>query len=208
MIKQHESYRDFADKRKICCLPNCNDVVSNFPFLMVGLYYILYVKTSMLLNIYYLICTGLILTSFGSAYYHLNPNSQTLFYDRLPMTLVMAGIISLQLDDYFGVDYYYTVLILSTSTCFYWKYSENLLPYLICQAFPILLYSFFSPVYNFTHQEYYTYSVFLYTLAKITELLDKKIYKHFICSGHTLKHAIAAISIMCILEMLNNRKLD
>jgi hypothetical protein len=34
---------------------------------------------------------GIFLTGFGSSYYHWNPNDDTLFWDRLPMTLCFNG---------------------------------------------------------------------------------------------------------------------
>jgi hypothetical protein len=34
--------------------------------------------------------SGILLTGFGSSYYHWNPNDDTLFWDRLPMTLCLA----------------------------------------------------------------------------------------------------------------------
>jgi hypothetical protein len=37
--------------------------------------------------------TGIFLTGFGSSYYHLNPNDDTLLWDRLPMTLCFAAIL-------------------------------------------------------------------------------------------------------------------
>ena len=35
---------------------------------------------------------GILLTGFGSAYYHLEPNDQTLFWDRLPMAISFDDI--------------------------------------------------------------------------------------------------------------------
>src|SRR3990167_8664692 len=92
-IKQSESYHDFADKRKIFGIPNFFDVMSNIIFFIVGIQFPLG-----------FISIGMILTCFGSIYYHWNPNSYTLVFDRIPMTIVMAGIICKQLsydDDYY-----------------------------------------------------------------------------------------------------------
>jgi hypothetical protein len=35
---------------------------------------------------------GAVVVAFGSAYYHLQPNSTTPFMDRLPMTLVFMSL--------------------------------------------------------------------------------------------------------------------
>ena len=45
---------------------------------------------------------GLVLTSMGSAYYHLVPDNQRLVFDRLPMIIAMAGCGGAVLTDRFG----------------------------------------------------------------------------------------------------------
>ena len=204
VIKQHESYHDFADKRKLFSINNFNDVFSNIAFILIGQYYTIFGNITELHKIYCLIVMGIMLTGYGSAYYHNNPTTETLFYDRLPMTLVMAGIISLELHDFYQLDYFYSVLIISIGTVFYWSRSKNLLPYCICQSLPIILY-FLGKNSNYTHQEYYTFATILYVIAKFAELFDKQIYRYCPLSGHTIKHYTAAMSIMYILQMLNIR---
>ena len=44
---------------------------------------------------------GLLLTGLGSGYYHLAPDNQRLIWDRLPMTIAMAGFIGALLVDRF-----------------------------------------------------------------------------------------------------------
>ena len=43
---------------------------------------------------YLLIFGGLLLTAFGSSYYHLHPSNETLLWDRLPMTIVFLSLVS------------------------------------------------------------------------------------------------------------------
>src|SRR5262249_58849128 len=45
---------------------------------------------------------GLMLTSAGSAYYHLAPDNQRLVLDRLPMVVAMAGCLGAVAADRFG----------------------------------------------------------------------------------------------------------
>jgi hypothetical protein len=42
---------------------------------------------------------GIFLTGFGSSYYHLDPNDSTLFWDRLPMTICFAAILSAVVEE-------------------------------------------------------------------------------------------------------------
>ena len=37
---------------------------------------------------------GLFLTGFGSGYYHWEPTNDTLVLDRLPMTILFAGVVA------------------------------------------------------------------------------------------------------------------
>jgi hypothetical protein len=42
---------------------------------------------------------GIFLTGFGSSYYHWNPNNDTLFWDRLPMTLCFMAILAIVVEE-------------------------------------------------------------------------------------------------------------
>ena len=83
-IIQNQNYHDFADQRTLLGIPNFWNVVSNIPFIgigAVGLWQFGRSQATMLLFL------GIFLTGFGSAYYHLEPSDQTLFWDRLPMAM-------------------------------------------------------------------------------------------------------------------------
>ncbi|MBK6834221.1 MAG: ceramidase domain-containing protein [Bacteroidetes bacterium] len=43
---------------------------------------------------------GISLVSFGSAYYHFNPKSQSLVWDRLPMTLAFMALFSIIISEF------------------------------------------------------------------------------------------------------------
>jgi hypothetical protein len=42
---------------------------------------------------------GVFLTGIGSSYYHWDPNDDTLFWDRLPMTLGFSAILALAVEE-------------------------------------------------------------------------------------------------------------
>src|SRR5215470_4598843 len=103
-IPQPLWYHDFADSRTMLGIPRALDVLSNLPFVLVGLaglYFTL--RNRVLAPLRRWACltlfAGLFLTGFGSAYYHLAPDNQRLLWDRLPMTIAMAGIVSFLLLD-------------------------------------------------------------------------------------------------------------
>ena len=71
-------------------------MVSNLPFIAIGAVGLLQFHHNAITLVLF---TGIFLTGFGSSYYHLNPNDSTLFWDRLPMTLCFAAILSAVVEE-------------------------------------------------------------------------------------------------------------
>src|SRR5215813_6215925 len=84
LIPQDQNYHQFADQRTILGIPNFWNVVSNLPFLAVGASGLRRFRYSPATIVFFL---GVFLTGIGSSYYHWDPKDDTLFWDRLPMTL-------------------------------------------------------------------------------------------------------------------------
>src|SRR2546428_323452 len=101
-IPQDAAYHQFADRRPMLGLPNALNVLSNFPFVVVGIIGLArvaragdgYERLALLV-----IIASLALTGVGSAYYHLAPSTATLFWDRLPMTVAFASLTALTLGE-------------------------------------------------------------------------------------------------------------
>ena len=94
-IHQDARYHAFADSRRFVGVPNFADVVSNAPFLIVGLAGIMLGARGRLTG--YSICwftffLGVSMISVGSGYYHWYPNNDSLVWDRLPMTVGFIGL--------------------------------------------------------------------------------------------------------------------
>ena len=89
-IAQDETYHFFADNRFIWAIPNFWNVASNLPFAIVGMLG-LWKLRSIFDRVLF---TGVLLTFFGSAYYHLAPSDARLVWDRLPMTLVFMALLT------------------------------------------------------------------------------------------------------------------
>src|SRR5512136_726729 len=95
-VAQWQSYHDFADARPWLGLPHAFNVLSNLPFLVIGTLGLRHlVRTGADRPValpYGLFFVGVLLTSFGSAWYHLDPRDATLVWDRLPIALGFAGL--------------------------------------------------------------------------------------------------------------------
>jgi hypothetical protein len=228
-MPQPLEYHDFVDDRTLWGIPNFQNVVSNLAFVLAGAAgFVVMARTpSAFVRSserwpYYVFFAGLVLTGLGSAYYHLDPNNETLFWDRLPMTFAFAGLVAAQIDERMsprlGIVLLPVLLVIGAASVVHWLATEragvgNVLPYAILQGYTMAAVLLLA----FTHPSRYTrasdiYWVFAaYLAAKITETLDVQIWEWTagLVSGHMLKHLFAALSgvIVCI-TLLRRRPHD
>ena len=87
---QPQSYHAFADNRTLFGVPNFWNVASNAMFLIPGIAGLWILRPGKhpgtlpgLNPAYHILFTGVLLTAFGSAWFHLSPGNDTLFWDRL-----------------------------------------------------------------------------------------------------------------------------
>jgi ceramidase len=209
-IPQDQSYHQFADQRSVFGIPNFWNVISNLPFLAVGAAGLRRFRDDPASVVFFL---GVFLTGIGSSYYHWNPNDNTLFWDRLPMTLSFAAIFALvvkeRVNTETGTILLWPALAIGLFSLLLWRWSDDLRLYFWMQFFPglalILLFLLHPPKYTGT--SYWIVAVTLYALAKVFEFSDKAIYSagNFL-SGHTLKHFAAAAACFAILRYFGARQ--
>jgi len=230
-IPQPLSYHDFADHRTWLGIPNFGDVVSNVPFAIVGLSGIIFLglislEPSRLAHHfatrderwpYMFVFFGLLFTAIGSAYYHLKPNNETLFWDRLPMTIVftslVAAVIAERINVRLGLFLWPFLMLIGAYSVGQWQASESaghgdLRFYAAVQLYSglVLVLALFLPS-RYTRASDFGVIAGFYVLAKILESTDKIIFSvGHIISGHTLKHLTAAGAGYWILRMLQKRR--
>lgn len=209
-LLQDQSYHQFADQRELFGIPNFWNVVSNLPFIAVGVAGLLRFRRDATTLVLF---TGLFLTGFGSSYYHLNPNDATLFWDRLPMTLcfaaILAAVVEERVDAKAGAMLLRPLLAIGIFSLLLWRWTDDLRLYAWAQFFPflalVLILRLFPPKY--TGASYWVAAAALYALAKLLEFYDEKIYSvGSIVSGHTLKHLAAAAAGFAILRLFQTRR--
>jgi hypothetical protein len=209
-LLQNQDYHQFADQREVLGIPNFWNVVSNLPFIAVGAVGLAQFGRSATT---FVLFGGIFLTGFGSSYYHLNPSDQTLFWDRLPMTLCFAAILSAvveeRVDPKAGVVLLRPLLAVGIFSLLMWRWTDDLRLYAWAQFFPftalVLILSLFPPKY--TGASYWGAAVALYALAKLLEHYDHQVYSFGgILSGHTLKHLAAASACFAILKLFQVRR--
>jgi hypothetical protein len=227
-IPQPVDYHDFADHRDLLGVSNALDTLSNAAFLLAGLTGLwialrpqtVFAQASERVP-YAVFFSGVLLTALGSGYYHLAPDNERLFWDRLPMTIAFMALVAAQVGDRIdaraGRLLLLPALLVGAASVLYWRATEragagNLVPYGILQAYAVailFLIAWWLPS-RYTRGG----DVFLvfaaYVAAKLVEALDARIYDAFghLVSGHTLKHVAAAIGALLVCRMLALRSLQ
>lgn len=209
-IAQDQSYHDFADQRTFLGIPHFWNVVSNIPFVAVGAAGLWQLRRDPAIDVFFL---GILLTGFGSAYYHLHPSDLTLFWDRLPMAVsfmaILANAIDERVDAKAGAALLWPLVAVGVFSILLWRWTGDLRLYGWVQFFPglalPLIFLLFPPQYSGTSD--WLVAAALYALAKVFEFSDHAIYAiGSILSGHTLKHIAAAAACFVILRHFQKRR--
>ena len=103
-IPQDPAYHRLADSRAWLGIPNVLNVLSNAGFLLVGGLGLAFVvgggnggrafRERAERWPYAVFFGGLLLTGFGSAYYHWEPGNARLAWDRLPLAITLMGLLA------------------------------------------------------------------------------------------------------------------
>jgi hypothetical protein len=92
----------------------------------------------------------------------------------------------------------------------WWQLSGDLRIYIWVQGAPLLAIPYVVAAFpgHYTLRHYLLYGVALYALAKAAELFDHQIYAATagMISGHSVKHLVAALAVLCVLRMLQTRQ--
>lgn len=229
-IPQDTAYHIFADQRSLLGVPNLLNVISNAPFLVVGVLGLICVlrqeprgeggafMDSWERWPFMVLFAGVALTGFGSTYYHLAPSNATLFWDRLPMTIAFMSLFTFIITERIGLSagrrLFLPLLAIGVGSAVYWRLGElhgrgDLRFYALVQFFPLLaiplMLLLFPPRYTRTADIFGV--VGWYVLAKIVELFDGQIFAlGGLVSGHTLKHLASATAAYWIIRMLRARR--
>jgi hypothetical protein len=215
---QNPDYHNFADRRAFFDIPNFFDVMSNIPFLLVGMAGISFCLGNRLVSFrpaWLTFFAGVAVVGLGSGYYHWNPTNETLVWDRLPMTIGFMGLFVALLAEYVNVRLgkflLVPALLLGFSSVLYWHWFDDLRFYFWIQLIPLLtvpvVMALFRPKYS--HQWLLLVALVCYVLSKLTEAYDREvfIFTQSLFSGHSLKHLLAALGCFSVLLMIKTRRL-
>jgi hypothetical protein len=231
-IPQHQDYHAFADGRTMLGVPNFLNVASNLPFFVVGA-----LGLGLLLRRdavgpggplleaverwpFLVFFAGVLLTGFGSSYYHFAPDSDRLVWDRLPMTFAFMGLFASMIGERTGVRagawLLWPLVWLGVVSVFSWHLGERrgagdlrlygFVVFYPLLTIPLLIWQF--PA-RYTHAGYVFVALGWYLLAKVMEVgyVDHAVYAAGqLVSGHTLKHLAAAAGAFWLFLMVKYRQ--
>jgi len=223
-IAQQPGYHNFADRRHMLGIANFFNVLSNLPFVIIGIMGMRLVALRQatrglaeLRPLYLAFFTGVFLTGFGSAYYHYQPGNQTLLWDRLPMTIAFTALFSAIVGEYVSTrlagKLFVPLLVFGATSVIYWYLTElgghgDLRAYVLVQFLPVLLIPLILWLFEseLNHDRYIWGIIGAYSASKLMELFDAELYSTLgLISGHSLKHLTAAFGTLIFYWALRER---
>jgi len=223
-VPQDLLYHVFADQRTMAGVPNFYNVISNLPFLLIGIVGLRSIATHSEVVTpatrlaWMIFFFGIALTAFGSGYFHLQPNNDTLVWDRLPMTISFMSLVSIIVSEYFsprlGRQMLIPLLLIGAASVAYWAYTGSqgagdLRPYAIVQFLPMLLIPLIIILYGERSDlaKYLWWVIGFYAAAKVAEQLDDNLFAvGGALSGHSVKHLLASLAPASLLYGLMQRR--
>jgi hypothetical protein len=205
-LAQNPADNIYADQRTFFGIPNFVDVISNLPFLIVGIMGLCNKRCRGYRRVFF---WAIIAVSFGSGFYHLDSDNLRLFWDRFPMIVALTALFAIVAQERISssvVRWLGPLVIIGGATALlYWIVTQmngdgDLRPYLLFEYFPVLTIPLLCLFYPHKSDRYFYTGILFYVAATVGEGADLKIFDltHEIISGHTLKHILAALGAYCI----------
>jgi len=227
---QLQAYHNFADQRGLFGVPHFLNVASNAAFVLVGaagLWFVLrrgkwpdagIAAQSWQRTPYLAFFVGVLLTGFGSAWYHWLPDTERLTWDRLPMTLIFMSFFAAAVGERMSARAarlgLAPLLVLGLASVVLWQLGEQrgvgdlrlygFVQFYAALMIPVMVLLFPS---RYGGDREVLQALGLYALAMLCDLLDARIFDlGQIVSGHTLKHLLAGAAAYQVLHMLTARR--
>ncbi|MGH8129224.1 MAG: ceramidase domain-containing protein [Steroidobacteraceae bacterium] len=214
-IPQDPAYHEFADRRELMGVANFWNVATNLPFLFIGVAGLMRLRRlaspSLCLH-YSVFCIAVALVAFGSAYYHGDPSTAALIWDRLPMTVAFMALFSAVIADrvswLIGRALLWPLVALGVASIAWWVRTEaagqgDLRLYAIVQFLPLLLMPLILSMSSGAGiaSRWLWAAIGAYASAKLVEHFDAAILDATgALSGHSLKHLLAALAVWWIIR--------
>lgn len=217
-IAQPAGYHDLADQRPILGIGHFWNVLTNLPFLVIGVVglQLLGSKREEAGVAWATLFAGTALVALGSSWYHSDPNNMTLVWDRAPIGIAFMGFFTALLIEHLNGAAYRVaqrllmpLLAFSAAAIWWWYETGDLSLWVWVQAAPMLAVVLALALLpgRYTHRRYLAYALACYAAAKLLEVADMQVMQWTggLMSGHALKHLAAAAGVWCFYIMLRRR---
>lgn len=219
-VHQDEAYHGFATSAMFG-VPGFGIVASNGAFLVVGLWGLWRLAGRRLAPWpfgspgehwpFLAFFLGVVLVAVGSGYYHADPTTETLLWDRLGMTVVFMALLAVFVGDRIHLGAGVTVvlpvlLVLGALSMAAWRVTGDLRLYHVVQVLPVLLAPMICLLFpgRLTRWRYLAWMAFWFGLATFCDRFDAAIYGWIGFGGHTIKHVLAGVACYPVLAMLED----
>ncbi|KAJ4833785.1 hypothetical protein Tsubulata_014698 [Turnera subulata] len=220
----------FADMRNFLGVPNTLNVITNFPFLLVGVVGFVLSVHGCFFNIREIVsvCSlrgevwgwalyfgGIVCVAFGSAYYHLKPDDSRVMYDTLPIVIAYSSLFSSfiveRVGQKAGLSWLFGLLLVALLSAAYARTFNDLRLCMMFQLIPCAAIPAISILGSpkYTHSKYWLWAGGVCLFAKLEAALDRKLYhaNRYFISGHSLEHLCTAVVPILLTVMLMRRNL-
>jgi hypothetical protein len=213
-IAQPVAYHQFADTRALGAIPNAWNVLSNLPFAVVGAWALALLARRDPVIVFRspwerwpwrVFFTGVLLTTFGSSWYHWAPDNARLLLDRLPMTVAFMALLAAIMAERVSVRWarrlFIPLLLGGAASALWWYLGEraghgDLRFYVVLvQGGSLVLVLLMVLIYpaRYRGTAWLLGAFALYALAKVLEEADRwSGFARLGLGGHCLKHLAAA----------------
>lgn len=209
-IPQDLAYHHFADDRTVLGVPNFSNVISNAGYLLVGIFGLMTarrLRSSLLRPGYMAFCMAATLVAFGSSWYHIEPDNQSLVWDRLPMGAGFMALLSLVIGERISwrlaQRLLWPLVIVGVASVLYWAWTEHqgagdLRLYALVQFLPMVLMPLLLLLFRVEGGSagWLWLAFAAYVLAKLAELFDGAIHESTGFSGHSIKHLVSSVAVL------------
>lgn len=225
-LAQDLRYHNFADSRTGFGLDNVADVISNVAILVGGLWGLHACRRAganfasgferALATLFF---SALVLTALGSTYYHLDPDTTRLFWDRLPIGLAFTAVLAWIVSERAaptpaGRCLLVLWLWVGPASVIYWYWSEtqgagDLRFYLLLHLATVLLIpAVLRTPSRWSHRQYYLAAYVAFVLGMAGDAFDREVFSLLggAVSGHTLKHLFMGLAAALLAHMILHRR--
>lgn len=212
-IPQDVHYHAFANDAERFGIPHFWNVITNLAFLIIGSYALWHLPTHY--KIERKLFKGCIAIGLGSAIYHLQPNTLTLFADRLPMAIVFVLLLIVVIKDFVSIRLanrlLWPGLFISGLSVVYWLITEligkgDLRPYALVQFLPLIIIPYFLWINRYElKRKFVLLALGTYLIAKLLEHFDHQLFDWIHYAGHPLKHIAAALALLFFYQHIKFR---